>query len=93
MKKNYKPNKETKRALSRIETKTESLQTDLSLLLDLLDLQTESSEYSSDVHQLIDSVHHAVKSAFLTMNIVNHGIHDKLWTNDNYYEEEKDEET
>ena len=82
--KNYNPDKNIKSALSKAERKAENLRQSLDSILNALD--SEKPEYSSDLHQLVDSAQRAVDSAFLTLNIVNYGIYNKSWTNDNWNE-------
>lgn len=79
----YNPDKILKNELLKIEKQLRNTKDKINLILSTLQQSVDNSEYSSDVHQLVESVNLNINAAFLTMNTINHGIEIELWENDN----------
>lgn len=79
----YNPDKILKHELLRLEKQLLSAREKVNLILARLESSTDALEYSSDAHQLVESVSSSINSAYLATNIVNHGIEIELWENDN----------
>ena len=79
----YKPDKILKTRLSALNRQLLKAKDGVGAILAILENSTEDPEYSSDVHQLMESVSSSINSAYLAIEIVNCGIHTQLWENDN----------
>lgn len=82
----YKPDKTLKTRLSALERQLLKTKDGVEAILAILENSIENPEYSSDVHQLMESISSSINSVYLAINIVNCGIYRKLWENDNCYQ-------
>ena len=70
--------------LSKLEDKLQDICADLDIIRTIHpDLDPDAKDYSSDVHQLLDAAYKSMDSAYLTFNIIIHGLHRKTWPLDN----------